>query len=276
MGIQLPGWLRSVSSVALGQDWPECDETSLRRIADAWELAAVQVDRAGADAERAITPALDAISGVVNDAIAGRWEKVSASTGELAALCRRLADECDTAATDVEHAKLSIIAALTLLAAEISALIAAAVATGGIAGAGIPAAEAATQVAVRIILRDLVVKLGLEVGETVLRDGAISSALQAVQMAEGKRDGFDWSTLGKDVYGSAVASSASFGLSTLPVARAVAGDLGAAVGEEFGEEAVGLVAGAVGGRLGEDAKAALSPPPNTDEKPRDTGSLNMN
>lgn len=276
MGIQLPGWLRSVSSVALGQDWPECDETSLRRVADAWELAAVQVDRAGADAERAIAPALDAISGVVNEAIAGRWENVSASTDELVAVCRRLADECDTAATDVEHAKLSIITALALLAGEIATLMAAAVATGGIAGAGIPAAEAATQVAVRIILRDLVLKLGTNVGRSVLEDGAISSALQVFQMAEGNRAGFDWATLGKDAYGSAVASSTSFGLSTLPVARAVAGDLGAAVGQEFGDEAVGLVTGAVGGRLGEDAKGALSPAPAGDRKPDGTSSLNMN
>lgn len=275
MGILLPGWLRSVSSVALGQDWPECDETSLRRIADAWEVAAVQVDRAGADAERAIIPALDAISGVVNDAIAGRWETVAASTDELAAACRQLADECDTAATDVEHAKLSIIAALTLLAHEIASLLVAAAATGGMAGAGIPAAEAATQVAVRIILRDLVAKLARNVGQSVLVDGGISSVVQFFQMADGRRDGFDWATLGKDVYGSAVASSSSFGLSQLPVARAVAGDLGAAISEKLGEDAVGLVTDAIGGHVGEDAKNALSPPPSSDRRPSAASSLNM-
>lgn len=272
MGILIPGWLRSVASVAVGQDWPECDETSLRRIADAWELAAVQIEEAGADGGREIGPALEAVTGIVGDAVAGKWQDVDESIDALVAACRQLADACEATAVDVEHAKLSIIAALVWLAAEIATLAAAAAPTFGASMTAVPAAEIATQATVRMILHKLIA----DVGRGIAVDGAISASLQAYQVHAGTRDRFDWAAFGKDLYGSAVGSAAGGGLGELPVARAVAGDLGTILGKKFGDGAVELVTGAIGAQVGEDAKAALSPPPVPGENRGGASSLNMN
>ncbi|WP_305092542.1 hypothetical protein [Prescottella sp. R16] len=277
MGIEIPGALRTVASVAVGQDWPEGDETSLRRIADAWDLAAVACDRVGADGDRAIGPALAAVSGIVNDAVAGKWQEIGASVDDLAAACRQLADACDAAAADVEHAKLSIIAALVALAAEIAVLLATAPLTAGISTGGVVAAELATQITVRAILRQLITSLTRGVLTDVLVDTTVSGLIQVGQIAEGNRVGLDWGALGRDAYGSAVSSVVSQGLGALPGARAAARDLDAFTGVQVGDGIVDALIAPTGTRIGDAAKNGLSsPPPDAGEKPAGTGSLNMN
>lgn len=275
MGIQLPGWLREAAPIATGQDWPEADETSLRRIADAWDGAAAAIDRAGADGAQALAPALDAVSGIVNDAIAGKWEDVSRSADGLAVMCRKLADACDETAAEVEHTKLSIIAALVALVAEIASLVAAAVPSAGASTAFIPAAEAATQVGIRMLLRRLLATVGRDLALDVLKDTGISGGIQLGQIIDGNRDGFDWGALGKDAYGAAASSLTSSYLSGTHAGRAVADELGAAVNQRFGKDAVDLVTGVVGTHVGEYAKGTLSST-TSDDPPAVTGSLNMN
>ncbi|WP_137725210.1 hypothetical protein [Prescottella subtropica] len=276
MGIEIPGALRTVASVAVGQDWPDGDETSLRRVADAWDLAAVALDRVGADGTRAIAPALAAVSGIVNDAVAGKWQQVDASIEDLAAVCRQLADACDATAADVEHAKLSIIAALVTLAAEIAALLAAAPLTAGISTAGAAAAELATQVTVRMILRELLAKLGRDVLTDVLVDTTVSGLLQLGQIAEGNRAGMDWGALGRDAYGSAVSSMVSQGLGGLPGARAAAGEIDTLTGRLVGDGLVDALIAPTSTRIGDAVEGGLEPSSDAGENPVGTGSLNMN
>ncbi|MGF7119910.1 hypothetical protein AB4Z09_02995 [Rhodococcus sp. TAF43] len=275
MGIEIPGSLRTVASVAVGQDWPEADETSLRRLSDAWELAAVRLDRAGADGARSIQPALDALTGDVNDAVAGRWREVGASVEELAAACRQLADSCESTAADVEHAKLSIIAALGLLAVEIASLLAAAAGTFGASAAAIPAAEIATQVTVRMILQELIGKLGREIAVAVLRDGGLSAGIQLMQMAEGNRDRFDMAALGKDVYGTVVSTAVSSPLGSSQVNDLLVDGIANVAERKLVSAGQDMAAGMIGAHAGEDAKAALGQQPPA-EPPSAASSLNMN
>lgn len=275
MGIEIPGSLRTVASVAVGQDWPEADETSLRRLSDAWELAAVRLDRAGADGARSIQPALDALTGDVNDAVAGRWREVGASVEELAAACRQLADSCESTAADVEHAKLSIIAALGLLAVEIASLLAAAAGTFGASAAAIPAAEIATQVTVRMILQELIGKLGREIAVAVLRDGGLSAGIQLMQMAEGNRDRFDMAALGKDVYGTVVSTAVSSPLGSSQVNDLLVDGSRMSPSASWSQRGRTWRPGMIGAHAGEDAKAALGQQPPA-EPPSAASSLNMN
>jgi hypothetical protein len=123
MGIEIPGWLRSVSSIAVGSDWPEGDETAMRRLADSWISTAGALNQIDTEAAEAMAKALAAIEGDTHDAIDALWRTIGGdgAIGDLVEFSEHLADTLDEGATDIEHAKLMIIAALVILAAELAA-----------------------------------------------------------------------------------------------------------------------------------------------------------
>lgn len=206
MGIEIPGSLRTVASLASGQDWPEADETSLRRLSDAWESVATDVERIGAGGDDAMQAALAGVAGAVNEAMSAHWATVGGSDGaidQIVAVCRELADACESTAADVEEAKLTIIAALVALAAQIAALAASAVATFGASTAAIPAAQLATQLTIRTVITELLRRVAREVAVSVVREVAIAGSIQVYQLAQGQRDGLDFGALGKDAIGAA-------------------------------------------------------------------------
>ncbi|MGW6378992.1 TNT domain-containing protein [Rhodococcus sp. NPDC055112] len=264
MGIQIPGWLRGVASIAVGADWPEADETSLRRLADAWDSASSAVELIAKDGDAAMGKALGAVLGDVNAAMAQYWENFDGADGaflSLVALCDQLSESCDTTATDVEYAKLTIIAALALLAAELAALAAAAIPTLGASTAAIPAAQIATQVAVRMVVRQLIMKLlqhaALSAAQNVLLDGAI----QSLQILQGNRDRLDAGSLASGAIEGFVEGAVSGGVgrfgSGSPLgqfgAETIAGAAGSAAGVAVSGQGVSwqdLASGAIGGGLG--------------------------
>ncbi|PTR31203.1 hypothetical protein C8K36_101230 [Rhodococcus sp. OK519] len=206
MGIEIPGPLRTVASLASGQDWPEADETSLRRLSDAWEAAAGDVERIGAGGDAAMQAALAGVAGAVNEAMSAHWATIGGNDGavdQIVAVCRELADACEFTAADVEEAKLAIIAALVALAAQIAALAASAVATFGASTAAIPAAQLATQFTIRTIITQLLQRVAREVAVGVVREVAIAGGIQVYQLAQGERDSLDFGALGKDAIGAA-------------------------------------------------------------------------
>lgn len=206
MGIEIPGSLRTGASLASGQDWPEADETSLRRLSDAWESVATDVERIGAGGDDAMQAALAGVAGAVNEAMSAHWATVGGSDGaidQIVAVCRELADACESTAADVEEAKLTIIAALVALAAQIAALAASAVATFGASTAAIPAAQLATQLTIRTVITELLRRVAREVAVSVVREVAIAGSIQVYQLAQGQRDGLDFGALGKDAIGAA-------------------------------------------------------------------------
>ncbi|MFI6431406.1 glycohydrolase toxin TNT-related protein [Rhodococcus oryzae] len=264
MGIQIPGWLRGVASIAVGADWPEADETSLRRLADAWDSASSAVELIAQDGDAAMDKALAAVLGDVNAAMAQYWENFDGADGaflSLVALCDQLSESCDTTATDVEYAKLTIIAALALLAAELAALAAAAIPTLGASTAAIPAAQIATQVAVRMVVRQLIMKLlqhaAVSVAQNVLLDGAI----QSLQILQGNRDRLDTGSLASGAIEGFVEGAVSGGVSRFgsgsPLGQIGTETLAGAAGSAASAAASGqgvswqdLASGAIGGGVG--------------------------
>ncbi|WP_430333944.1 hypothetical protein [Rhodococcus sp. ACT016] len=269
MGIEIPGALRTVASVAVGQDWPQTDETSLRRLADDWEIAASRIEKVGEAGEAAIQRALEAVVGDVNVSMSEHWERVGGPGGvvdELTATCRQLADLCEQTAADVEHAKLSIIVALATLAAEVAALVASTVATLGTSAAAVPAAEAATQVAVRMILRELLESLSRSVAAGVVREGGLSAIIQGAQFVAGDRPHMNFSNIAKDAVAGGVGAGVSHQLEGL--GKAVGAEVRDAVGGLVGERIrhvagshAEVAAGLVGAHVAERSKAVGSPPP---------------
>ncbi|MCX5044462.1 hypothetical protein OG921_14925 [Aldersonia sp. NBC_00410] len=289
MGIEIPGWLRSVASVAVGSDWPDGDETAMRRLADSWVGTASALNQLDGEAAEAMSKALVTIEGDTHDAMADFWRQIGGdgAVGQLIEVCEHLADTLDKGATDIEHAKLMIIAALTILAAELAAAAATLVISLGTSAAAGAAAEAATQVTVRMIIRELVQKLlaqltmqaakqlALAAGRHALigalTQGGLDAGIQGWQAATGRRDDLDMASIGKSALSGAVDEVVSSGVSSglgglvpdgaAPLTRmaehagvgATAGAAGsvastAATGDEVNWQT--LTSGAVGGGVG--------------------------
>ncbi|GAB2935532.1 hypothetical protein GCM10027047_35120 [Rhodococcus aerolatus] len=213
MTIMIPGPLQGLASIVVGADWPEADEDSLWRLQEAWQQAATSVEevsRLGEDAARRV---LEHVDGLVAEGFTHHWQGIDGPGGpieSLHTLLEGLGDACDEFALQTEHAKLSIIAALVALAAEIASLVAASFATFGAASAGIPVAEAATQLAVRAILRELIIEM--------LKGAAINAgtelAIQAYQLANHDSATLDLGAVGATALDGAVAGATGVGIGT--------------------------------------------------------------
>ncbi|MFD9705314.1 hypothetical protein [Lentzea sp. NPDC059081] len=195
MGIEIPGAVQWLTPIVVGASWPEGDETKLRAMRDAWEAAAKSVGDVLNDGNSASSAALGCMSGQTAEKFKEYWQKYSEGDAYLVTLqqiCTDLASGCDNAALGIEYTKLSIIAALIILAAQIAAMIASAVATFGASTAGVPIAQAATRITVQMLfqqlLKQIVINLAINVG--------VDAAIQGIQFASGERKSWD---IGKTV-----------------------------------------------------------------------------
>ncbi|MFC4605203.1 hypothetical protein [Rhodococcus kronopolitis] len=251
MGLEIPDGLRGVASVVVGTDWPEADEAALRRLAAAWDSASAAVGGISRDGDAAMAEALGAVVGDVDAAMRRYWAGLDGSDGAFAALvglCDRLAQSCDRAATDIEHTKLTVIAALVLLAAELASLAAAAIPTLGASTAAMPAAQVATGVAVRIAVRELLLRLLADAARSTARNAMQDGAVQVLQILQGHRRSIDTDGLVSGAIEGFVDDVVSVGVNTLGSgATSTIGRLGV----ESVAGAAGSVAGAVAS--GEDA-----------------------
>ncbi len=253
MTIEIPGAVQWLVPIVVGTDWPEGDEDALRRMAEAWTTAASDTESVLGDTDAAVQAALGCMQGQTADAFTKFGQDLTSGDSspleQLRQLCEGLGEGCDSAALEVEYTKLSIIAALVILAAQIAAMVASAAATFGASTAGIPIAQAATQVTVRTIFQQLVKHIVVNVGVNVAVDGGI----QLAQAGAGNRDKWD---AGKT--GSAVVSGVAAGLAagTVDGAAGVVGNkLGTnlmnPVTSSFTEAAAyGTGKGALSGSLG--------------------------
>lgn len=190
MGIEIPGAVQWLTPIVVGASWPEGDETKLRAMRDAWEAAAKSVGEVLNDGNSASKAALGCMSGQTAETFEEYWKKYTEGDAylvNLQQLCTDLASGCDNAALGVEYTKLSIIAALIILAAQIAAMIASAVATFGASTAGIPIAQVATRTFVQMLfqqlIRQIIINLAINVG--------VDAAIQTIQFATGERKSWD-------------------------------------------------------------------------------------
>lgn len=194
MGIEIPGYLQAVASVAVGSDWPDGDETSLWRLGDAWAGVAEALGTASDVGDAAARGALSAIDGEMHDSLATFWGHsggVADVVDRLIAAATELAESCDATATEIEYTKLSIIAALIALAIELASMAAAAIPTLGLSTVGAAAAEVATMLTVRMLLRQLLIRV-LEAAAVEAASAVFSGlAIQLGQMTMDHRQSVD-------------------------------------------------------------------------------------
>lgn len=222
MGIEIPGWLEQVAWLAAGE-WPEGDETALRRVGAAWDRAAEDVDAALRDADAAVAEALSSMDGEAADAVREFWAQYA--DGDQAALraleerSRELGDQCRNCALQIEYAKLSILIALGIFLAELLAMLASAFVTAGASTAGIVPAQIATRATIQTIVRKLIQSLAQRLGRslvgTVVRSVVTEVAtsvgtdlaVQAIQIARGDRKGVDGKLVGDAALSGAISGA---------------------------------------------------------------------
>lgn len=249
MTIQIPEAVQWLVPIVVGADWPEGDEDALRRLAQAWEQAATAIGEVTGDGNAAAQAACSAMQGEAADVFAEYWGRFVAGDEQFMVIlqqaCEQLGQGCDETALNIEYTKLSIIAALLILAAQIAAMVAAAFATLGASTAGIPLAQAATRITVQLAFRELIRQIATNVAINAGVDGAI----QGLQIVRGDRSLTEWD-LGKTV--DAGISGMAAGVASGGVGLA-SGALGATT-SNFGEAALrngaeGGIAGAGGNAL---------------------------
>lgn len=215
MGLEIPDSLQWVAKYVVGGgDWPEGDETAMRRLADSWDGLAETLGTIDEDADTVIRDVLTALSaGQAHDAVSTMWAPIGGDQGaieELIKRCKSQADSLDNGANDIEHTKYTIIAAMIILAAELA--VALATSWTGIGAAAGVAARVATQVAIRMVVRGLIQRiLSRMLAKAALRaaafgafsglleEGGSDLAARLLQVAQGHRDGLtaeDWKAVG--------------------------------------------------------------------------------
>ncbi len=234
MGIEIPGALQWVAEYVVGAgDWPDGDETAMRRLADAWTGMATSLDEVDEDATQLINEVLASIEGSTGEAIKQFWEKTVGKGGlpGLIEFCNQLADTLEDGANDIEHTKYTIIAALVIFAAEMAfALAQMATGVGAATGAATAAAaRVSTQIAIRIAIRQLLARIATRAAAKmaakaalkgafwgIVEEGGIDLGARLVQVARGDREmtAKDWKDVGVSALGGAVGGAVSGGLGT--------------------------------------------------------------
>ncbi len=241
----MPGWLEWLADKTVGH-FPEGDEDALRRMREAYTAAAEAVRVAASDGDATASRVDGTIEGRTRTAFDDYWQKFTGGSDAylptLAQLCTELASSCDATALDIEYTKLSVIAALVALAAEVAALIASAFFDFGASAAAIEPAEAITAGVVRTLITALV----KSIVEHVVINVVIDAGIQEMQHLQGNRHSADWGKLGHDALTGVYSGAAGVGGSRL---------VGLAGGHLLGEDASKLATAAVKGGLGAGAGA---------------------
>ncbi|GAA2340887.1 hypothetical protein GCM10009854_16650 [Saccharopolyspora halophila] len=260
MSIEIPGEVSWLFPIVVGANWPEGDEDALRRVAEAWNQCGVDVGEVLSETEGAVQAALGTMEGQTHDAFEQFMKDFTDGEGHLPALqklCEALGEGADKAALEVEYTKLSIIAALVILAAQIAAMIASAAATFGASTSGIPIAQAATQLTVRTFFQQLLTKIAEGVLVNTFLNVGVDLAIQGTQALAGDREEWDAGKTGTAAANGAISGVAS-GVAG-GVVDGAAGKLGQTLGKDllgnatsnFTEAAAyGAARGALTGSLG--------------------------
>ncbi|WP_157106205.1 toxin glutamine deamidase domain-containing protein [Nocardia sienata] len=272
MGIEIPGALQWVAKYVVGAgDWPEGDETAMRRVATAWKDMATALDESGDDAALVMRDVLAALDqGQTHTALAEHWGKVGGGDDSalpmLVAYCESLSRDLDDTALDIEHTKMVIIASMVLLAAELT--IALATAWTGVGAAAGAAAKVATQAGIRMAIRALIERVitnttARAVGRVALKGAkwgvlegtATELAPHLIQIARRDRqslDGDDWKALWDSAKAGGIGGAVGGGLGSnalgAPLANRATSPLGR-VAADLGIESAAGVAGNVAGTV---------------------------
>ena len=156
VAIELPGPVADFLSF-IGISWPNVNEDKVRAFGTHVSQFTTELRSTHDDATRTITQLEQAYSGQSYEALLAAWGELSSShMTELIDACTVVADAMPVAAEVIVGMKLAAIAQLVVLAAEFIADQAAAVATFGLAEAGLFLIEEEGQQVVRFLEQELI------------------------------------------------------------------------------------------------------------------------
>ncbi|MEU2030977.1 toxin glutamine deamidase domain-containing protein, partial [Nocardia amamiensis] len=231
MGIEIPGWLQWAAQWLVGAgDWPDGDETAMRRVADAWSGMSAALNELDDDAAHTMQLALAAIDGKTHDAIAAHWNTLAGKEGAWQALVKYidlLADQIGDGAADIEHTKLVIIGSMVIFAIEVAPLLA--TAWTGFSAGGAVVLRVATQITIRMAIKQLIARMltrgAAKAAARVALFGALFEAaeeggleigVKLLQLADGRRDEVtlreDWKAAGIAALAGAAGGAVGGGL----------------------------------------------------------------
>ncbi|WP_285631744.1 hypothetical protein [Lentzea sp. NBRC 102530] len=215
----LPPALQKFFNVVLGLEWPEASEGGLKTLAGAWTDVADSLEVFGEHIGSSTTQIDEALDGALGEAVTRVLRgDLEGGVEALVGGARDLAKAAKTTAADVQKTKIMLIAMAALALATVISLL-----WSLIFAWMVPAVEAAAQVGLRLLLRELAARVSAltvrdvgvaiaRVGMDAAKFGAIGGAfmggldggIQLGQIAAGVRDEFDLESLKGSVIGGVV------------------------------------------------------------------------
>ncbi len=177
----MPPELAWVARLAVGQAWPKGDEDNLHALGQAWNDAAQELKGISGQIGASGNGVLESVGGQVADEFRAFVTQLEASLPEMAESANQLGKLGKHTAVQVEYSKYMILGQLILLAAQIAEWI-------FFAPEVIPLAITAARVAVKMILRRLLISVATGVAMNV----GLDVAVQTIQFLKGDRT--EWST----------------------------------------------------------------------------------
>ncbi|WP_344457890.1 ADP-ribosyltransferase, partial [Actinomadura kijaniata] len=215
MGLEIPDSVKWLSWI-VGSDWPEGDETAMRRAAQAWYDAGVELDELIEELRRTTDEVLSVLEGAGADEFRWYFEQwLSVDPQHLPNLrkgCDSYGRMLDQGALDIEYAKYMFIATLIITAIEIIWLIANAIHTFGGSLAGIPIVQALAQLSARLIGRALLRAIAMGVAMGIAEGLGLDLLIQAIQAIKGDRTEWDSKKTRGAVIDGAIGGALSGGL----------------------------------------------------------------
>ncbi|MEU5095068.1 hypothetical protein [Streptomyces sp. NPDC020996] len=192
MSVDMPPELAWVARLAVGQSWPKGDEDGLQALGQAWHEAAQELKGISGQIGASGNAVLASVGGQVADEFRGFVTQLEASLPEMAESANQLGRLGKHTAVQVEYSKYMILGQLVLLAGQIAQW-------AFFAPEVIPVAVTGARLAVKMILRRLLISVATGVALNV----GLDVAVQTIQFLKGDRT--QWS---RDNTVSAVVSGA--------------------------------------------------------------------
>ncbi|MFD4879893.1 hypothetical protein ACFWOB_41935, partial [Streptomyces sp. NPDC058420] len=181
MSVDMPPELAWVARLAVGQAWPKGNEDNLQALGQAWNDAAQELKGISGQLGQSGNGVLESVGGQVADEFRGFVTQLESTLPEMAESAGQLGKLGKHTAVQVEYSKYMILGQLILLAAQIAEW-------AFFAPEVIPLAVTGARVAVKMILRRLLISIATGIALNV----GLDAAVQTIQFLKGDRT--EWST----------------------------------------------------------------------------------
>ncbi|MEV6546748.1 hypothetical protein [Streptomyces sp. NPDC051665] len=181
MSVDMPPELAWVARLAVGQAWPKGNEDNLQALGQAWNDAAQELKGISAQLGQSGNGVLESVGGQVADEFRGFVTQLESTLPEMAESAGQLGKLGKHTAVQVEYSKYMILGQLILLAAQIAEW-------AFFAPEVIPLAVTGARIAVKMILRRLLISIATGIALNV----GLDAAVQTIQFLKGDRT--EWST----------------------------------------------------------------------------------